>query len=227
MASTFQMHQMRHSCNYKPVMLMAIIFACYGSNGYSIVTPYSTLVFTQAVMTLDPRLCTTILGVVRIVVVIIGSFVTDLCGRRPIYIGSSILSVLFLASTFVSLTFSFIPKVFVIVSLICFIIFSSGGINLVPSILLGEVIPSAVQSVGCSLCIMMYCITYGTFLFVTPWMTNVISLRFVFLIPAVINLLGAFVVWSWLPETKGRPLVEIQQAFEQHSNTNGCHTTSV
>ncbi|XP_076049493.1 facilitated trehalose transporter Tret1-like [Oratosquilla oratoria] len=221
-----QIHQMRHSCNYKPVMLMVIIYACYGSNGYGIITPYSTLLFTQAGMTLDPRLCTIILGVVRIVVVIIGSFITDLCGRRPLYIGSSILSVLSLVSTFVSLTFSFIPKVFVIISLMCFIIFSSGGMNLVPTILLGEVIPSAVQSVGCSLCVMMDCITYGTFLFITPWLTNVISLRFIFLIPTAINLLGAFVVWRWLPETKGRPLVEIQQAFEQHSNQNGCHTTS-
>ncbi|XP_076049475.1 uncharacterized protein LOC143030200 [Oratosquilla oratoria] len=226
MASTFQMHQMQHSSNYKPVMLMMIIYACYGSNGNSIITPYSTLLFTKAGMTLDPRLCTIILGAIRIVVVIVGSFITDLCGRRPLYIGSSILSVLSLVSTFVSLTFSFIPKVFVIISLMCFMIFSSGGMNLVPSILLGEVIPSAVQSVGCSLCIMMDSITYGTFLFITPWLTNVISLRFIFLIPTAINLLGAFVIWRWLPETKGRPLVEIQQAFEQHSNQNGCHTTS-
>ncbi|XP_076049477.1 uncharacterized protein LOC143030202 [Oratosquilla oratoria] len=221
-----QMHQMRHSSNYRPVMLMVNIYACYGSNGYSIITPYSTLLFTQAGMTLDPRLCTIILGAIRIVVVIVGSFITDLCGRRPLYIGSSILSVLSLVSTFVSLTFSFIPKVFVVISLMCFIIFSSGGMNLVPIILLGEVIPSAVQLVGCSLCVMMDCITYGTFLFITPWLTNVISLRFIFLIPTTINLLGAFVVWRWLPETKGRPLVEIQQAFEQHSNQNGCHTKS-
>ncbi|XP_076049476.1 uncharacterized protein LOC143030201 [Oratosquilla oratoria] len=207
---------MRHSSNYKPVMLMAFSYACYGSNGNSIVTPYSTLLFTQAGMTLDPRLCTIVLGVVRIAAVIIGSFVTDLCGRRPLYIGSSILSVLSLVSTFVSLTFTIIPKFFFVVSLICFI-FSSGGINLVPSILLGEVIPSAVQSVGCSLCIITGCIMYGTFTFITPWLTNAISLRFVFLIPVTTNLLGAFVIWRWLPETKGRPLVELQQAFEQHS----------
>ncbi|XP_076049483.1 facilitated trehalose transporter Tret1-like [Oratosquilla oratoria] len=86
-----QLRQMRHSSNYKPVMLMAFIYTCYGSNGNGIVTPYSTLLFTQAGMTLDPRLCTIILGVVRIAAVIIGSFVTDLCGRRPLYIGSSIL----------------------------------------------------------------------------------------------------------------------------------------
>ncbi|XP_076049478.1 facilitated trehalose transporter Tret1-like [Oratosquilla oratoria] len=213
-----QIHQMRHPSNYKPVMLMAFIYACYGSNGNSIITPYSTLLFTQAGMTLDPRLCTIILGVVRIAAVIIGSYVTDLCGRRPLYIGSSILSVLSLVSTFVSLTFSFIPKVFVIISLMCFMIFSSGGMNLVPSILLGEVIPSAVQSVGCLLCVTVDCVTYGAFLFLTPWLINAISLRFVFLIPTAINLLGAFIVWKWLPETKGRPLVEIQQADVPVSN---------
>ncbi|XP_076049519.1 uncharacterized protein LOC143030246 [Oratosquilla oratoria] len=174
-----QMHQMRQSSNYKPVMLMVIIYACYGSNGNSIITPYSTLLFTQAGMTLDPRLCTIILGVVQIVVVIIGSFITDLCGRRPLYIGSSILSVLSLVSTFVSLTFSFIPS-------------------------LRDNFPN---------------VFYDIFI-----RRNELSALY----PArgVINLLGAFVVWRWLPETKGRPLVEIQKAFEQPSNRNGCHTTS-
>ncbi|XP_076050434.1 facilitated trehalose transporter Tret1-like isoform X2 [Oratosquilla oratoria] len=208
-----QIRQMGHSSNYKPVMLMATLYVFYGSNGYSIVVPYSTLVFSQIGLPLDPRLCTIILGVVRFVVVIIGAFVTDLYGRRPLYIGSSVLSVLSFLTTIVSLTFTFIPKFFVVIS-ICFATFSIGGNNLVTPILLGEIIPSAVQSVGCSLCIILETIMYCTFLFITPWLTNTISLQFVFLIPATINLFGGFVVWKWLPETKGRSLLEIQRAFE-------------
>ncbi|XP_076049499.1 facilitated trehalose transporter Tret1-2 homolog [Oratosquilla oratoria] len=209
-----EMHQMGHSSNYKPVILMATIFVCYGSCGYSILLPYSTLLFSRAGMTIDPRLCSTILGAVRLFVVIIGAFFVDLCGRRPLYIGSSILSVLSLVLTFVSLTFPFIPKVFVMISLMGFVIFSSGGINTVPPILLGEVIPSAVQSVGCSLCLILEAIMYCIFFFVTPFLTYAIPLQFIFLIPAATNLLGAFVVWKWLPETKGRSLLEIQRAFE-------------
>ncbi|XP_076049838.1 facilitated trehalose transporter Tret1-like [Oratosquilla oratoria] len=60
-----QIRQMRLSTNYKPVTLMTIVFACYGSNGYSIILPYSTLLFSQSGMVLDPRLCTIILGITR------------------------------------------------------------------------------------------------------------------------------------------------------------------
>ncbi|XP_076049797.1 facilitated trehalose transporter Tret1-2 homolog [Oratosquilla oratoria] len=205
---------MNQSSNYKPVMLMATFLAVYGSNGYSIIVPYSNLIFSQVGMTLDPRLCTILLGVVRLASAILGAFVSDLCGRRLLYIGSSILSILSLVLTFVSLTFSFIPKISVLISLMCFIIFSSGGINLVPYILLGEVIPSAVRSVGSSLCIVLGLMFYGCFLFITPWLTSAISLRFILLIPTAAILLGTFVAWRWLPETKSRSLLELQKVFE-------------
>ncbi|XP_076049835.1 facilitated trehalose transporter Tret1-like isoform X1 [Oratosquilla oratoria] len=209
-----QIHQMSQSSNYKPVILMATLFAIYGSNGYSIFVPYSTLIFGQAGMTLDPRLCTILLGVIRLVSAILGALVSDLCGRRLLYVGSSILSILSLVLTFVTLTFSFIPKIFVMISLMSFIIFSSGGINLVPPILMGEVIPSAVQSVGCSLCSVVGIIIYGCFLFITPWLTSVISLRFILLIPTAAILLGTFVAWRWLPETKSRSLLQLQKMFK-------------
>ncbi|XP_076063307.1 facilitated trehalose transporter Tret1-2 homolog isoform X1 [Oratosquilla oratoria] len=209
-----QVRQMKSSSNYKPVLTLAFLFVLYGSNGFPLITPYSTLLFGQMGVPLDPGLCTIYLAVARLVALIPGVLVSDLCGRKPLFIGSSILSALFLALMFLPLTVSFVPEELAVVFLLCFVLASSTGANVIPPVLIGELVPSAVQSIGCSLCNMMEIIIAGAFSFATPRLVRAVSLRFVFFIPAAANLLAAFVVWRWIPETKGKHLLEVHRTFK-------------
>ncbi|XP_076063308.1 facilitated trehalose transporter Tret1-2 homolog isoform X2 [Oratosquilla oratoria] len=209
-----EVRQMKSSSNYKPVLTLAFLFVLYGSNGFPLITPYSTLLFGQMGVPLDPGLCTIYLAVARLVALIPGVLVSDLCGRKPLFIGSSILSALFLALMFLPLTVSFVPEELAVVFLLCFVLASSTGANVIPPVLIGELVPSAVQSIGCSLCNMMEIIIAGAFSFATPRLVRAVSLRFVFFIPAAANLLAAFVVWRWIPETKGKHLLEVHRTFK-------------
>ncbi|XP_076063969.1 facilitated trehalose transporter Tret1-2 homolog [Oratosquilla oratoria] len=209
-----QIRRMRSPSNYKPFLLMITICILEASNGNAIVLTYSTLLFCKAGVELDPRKCSIYVGITRFLAMLVGALIIDKIGRRPLLISSALLCTFSLTLTTCSLAIDRIPNCMVVAGVIMYMASTSAGCNLLPYVLLGEIIPSAIQAVGCSICLEFSELFFSIFAGATPAMLQAIGLAYLFLVPAGANVALALVTWLWLPETRGRTLLDSRTSFE-------------
>ncbi|KAG7171945.1 Facilitated trehalose transporter Tret1-like 2 [Homarus americanus] len=200
-----QFKALKEPCNYRPVLLVTAIFILRELGGAMVIFMYAVFFFENAGVTLDPFTCSVLLGVCRLVFTLISATIIDKLGRRPLLITSSIICGIALFVTGGVLYtqdqgVGWVPLTAVMVYVASFGL----GAGPVPWILLGELLPTPVRSLGASIV---------TSIFVFPDLTVAIGLENAIMVFGSFEILLALLAFLFLPETRGRTLEDLQHAF--------------
>lgn len=205
---------------YKPFIIMALFFTIQQFSGIFVIFIYAAFFSTKAGVSVDAFLSAVIIGLIRCCTTIVVSFASDIYGRRPLTMFSSIgmfLSMLGLVACSIfnaelneSPAF-WLPTMF----LYLFIFSGSIGVLTLPFAMIGEVYPQRIRGIAAGLTI-FYAYSVGflnikTFTAVFAMFGSISVFSFY----SFIALLGFMFAFKILPETKGKTLQEIESYFRK------------
>ncbi|KAL5281944.1 hypothetical protein ACFFRR_005312 [Megaselia abdita] len=172
---------------------------------------YSSSMFEKTGSKLDPNINSIILGVVQIIGTYASTIFVDISGRKILLIISSFgmafgLTVEAVYEHYAAIynleSYNFIP----IVSF-CFVIFiGSVGVISISYVVIVEVLPSNIRSIGSILTMNVLCILAFTVLKLFPVAMEYFGLSVVLIFTASFSALGGIFIILFVPETKGKQL---------------------
>ncbi|XP_042888926.1 facilitated trehalose transporter Tret1-like [Penaeus japonicus] len=209
-----QMKQLCKPQNYRPVLLLTAVFILRELGGQFVVFSYTVYLFRKAGVGLDAFTCTVLVGVVRLVFTVVAAAVVDRVGRRPLMIATSLACGVaeVVAAVFLLVDVpgsSWVPLAAVMV----FVSAYGLGIGPIPWALLGELIPTSVRTIGCSLCNFNFSLFTFVISFAFPYLLD-IGLGFAFLVFASANAMMTLLLYAFLPETRGQSLNDLENIFQ-------------
>ncbi|XP_076031540.1 facilitated trehalose transporter Tret1-like [Oratosquilla oratoria] len=213
-----QVIQLTVSSNYKPVLLVYVIFVLKEMGGQPIMFQYTVFLFREAQVKLDPFTCTILVGLVNLVFSVISALIIDSVGRRPLLVGSGVICAASLSVMGAILISPTAPRWLIIVCIMSFVVSYSCGVGTVPWLLVGELLPTAVRSIGCAICMVGHYLTFFIITITYPSMEKDIGMASSLFIYAFFNFLLIFVTLKWVPETRCRTLAELQSAFSSENS---------
>ncbi|XP_076048446.1 facilitated trehalose transporter Tret1-like [Oratosquilla oratoria] len=218
-SSTFkeQYAQIKDPSNYRPALLVFIIFTLKGLNGYTVILAYSVDIFQDSGIDLDPRICSCILGALALFFSLISAVITDFVGRRPLLIGSALTGTLALAAVSVVVLIPTAPNELVLGFVLLYIAFHSIGVGPIPWLYLGELLPNPVRSLSSSWALSGHMLVRFVLELEFPSLKDSIGLAYTFLIFAVVHAAIGIVTWKWVPETRGATLAFLQETFAEET----------
>ncbi|XP_068209999.1 facilitated trehalose transporter Tret1-like [Palaemon carinicauda] len=209
-----QIHELRKRENILPILLVLSILSLREISGQTALFSYSVYMFRQAGVEMDAFLCTVLLGCVRVVTTIIAVPALDRAGRRPFLIGSSVIcgtSQLVIGFTLLMEIpgASWVPLAGLLIYVAAFGLGQAG----IPWILMGELLPTPVRSIGSSIITFTYCLLMFIVNYIFFWLLANIRLGGTLCLFAFANVILVIIAYFWLPETKGRSLENLEVAF--------------
>ncbi|XP_069983644.1 facilitated trehalose transporter Tret1 [Penaeus vannamei] len=209
-----QLKQLFVPQNFRPVLFLASVFALRELGGQYVVFSYTVYLFREAGVAMDAYACTILVGVVRLACTVLGSLLLDRVGRRPMLLATSVVCGLaelvggaFLLGQFPGASWVPLAAVLVFVS-------SYGlGLSPVPWVLLGELLPTAVRSVGTSICVFNFALTIFAVSYTFPPLVEFAGVGTALVVFAGFHAALSAVVWAFLPETRGKSLSDLEDAF--------------
>lgn len=205
---------------YKPLIILSVYVVTSQCSGYNVITFYTVSIMQETVGNkMDDFLCTIIIDCVRMFFSVLACVFIEHMGRRFLTLlsgfGSSIsLLLLVLTNLLNSFSISVSPSINLIL-LLLFTCFVTLGLVPIPWTLVGELFPLNIRSFGsgtiaCISFMMMFAVVKtGPFMF-----TNMGTMG-TYGIYATICMIGTFILYFILPETKGKVLLEIEDDFRE------------
>ncbi|KAJ8686396.1 hypothetical protein QAD02_022190 [Eretmocerus hayati] len=203
----------------EPLVIMLFFFFFQQFSGIFAVVYYAVDVSRDAGLTIDGYLGAILIGLTRLIGSLALAFVSEKLGRRFPAIVSGVGMTLFMAILSIYLYLKdcnyliadggLIPAICIMM----YIFTSTVGFLTLPFAMIGEVFPSSVKEILSGI---TTCFAY-VFSFVTvkiyPDMISTMGKHGVFFFYAAMSLLGTLFVIIWLPETKNKSLLEIENLF--------------
>nr|CAH7745822.1 unnamed protein product [Callosobruchus chinensis] len=203
--------------------------------GLQVFTVYTKYIFEKSGSSLSPDMSTLVYSGMVLILNSMTSFMTDYIGRRRSYTFSlgACAAVLWILGTYFVIdefqpqidlsSFQWVP----LAGLVCFTIFSSFGVTMIPTLMLSELFSASVKSKG--LMILTIIIGAGT--------TSVIQLFYFlnatfgmfcpFMLFAACSTVSSMLTYWIVPETKGMTLEEIQQSLRKKQNKSATRSGSL
>ena len=210
----FQLKGLKEGSNFRPLFLLSSILFLKEIGGGMFVFMYSAYFFSNAGVTWDPFTCTVLVGFTRLIFTFIVALFIDKVGRRPLLIISSIVCSfsMFVIGAIIDAenpSLSWIP----LVAALVFIASYGLGVGPVPWILIGEMLPTPIRSVGAAICTCIFALLLFLLSELWPQIIDATGLDDAVFAFGSFNLLLAIVTWLFMPETRNRSLEDLQTAF--------------
>ena len=198
-----------------PLLLMAFaLFMFQQLSGINAIMYYGPLVFQQAGLGDTGKLIAQMaMGAVNVGMTVIGVWIIDKCGRRPLLFIGFLGMIACLSTLGVLLQNSHHDTVntyLAITSVLVFIGFFAISLGGVPYIIMSEVFPLKIRAHGMAIA---SCANWAFNMFVSETF-DIFRTQFgmgnTFLFYACCTIAGLYVAWRFVPETKNRPLEEIE-----------------
>jgi MFS family permease len=213
-ASFYQ--EFRSRASRKAFIIIIFMFAFFQLSGINAVIYYSTQIFTDAKISIEPYIATVVLGVIQVFGVLLAIPFIDRYGRKFLLIPSfAVMSVsmfciggYFHLKDAVDMTaIKFLPIIFLCFFLIGF----SLGIGTIAFVLIGELFSMNAKKVIAPLAqTTNYILGFMIALFF-PKMVSTVGAHYTFYIFSSVSAFGIFFTIFFIPETKGKSLMEIQK----------------
>lgn len=207
--------------NLKPIIIINIFNLCQILSGTYFVIFYAVdIIKDVAGQSLDSLLAAIYTAVIRLVFTIVGCFLLFYMNRRSLCILSGI------GSTTAAITLSIYLYVkmgtetsnldFWIkgVCLLAYIAFNTLGFLMLPSLMVGELLPAKVRGMCGGYIFMIFNILLFAFTKAYPLMRKYAQIHGIFLIFGISSFLGTIFVYLFLPETRNKSLREIERYFQ-------------
>ncbi|XP_077430158.1 solute carrier family 2 member 9, like 1 [Vanacampus margaritifer] len=199
------------------LITMSTIYCCNQFSGMSMISTFAFDIFRKAGLPTDQiRYVTIGLGVTEIITCISCGFLIEHAGRRPLFLaGYGIVSACWISVTVVlnlkgSISWaSYLIAVFIIL----FIIFFCGGPGGAASSLISEIFIQSDRVAAFVLFGVQRWLVFAMLGLVFPILIDALD-SYCFVIFACMSLLGCVYVFFFLPETKGKTLLEISDDFQ-------------
>ncbi|XP_076064166.1 facilitated trehalose transporter Tret1-2 homolog isoform X2 [Oratosquilla oratoria] len=205
--------------NWKPVLIVFLVFMCGQFSGFAVVTAYTVDIFDIANTGIDSSKATIIVGLVRFIATLVSAVLLDRAGRKPLLIISAIGSCGGMLSIGVFFYLKDSPDYSVdslgwlpLASLLMYVFFNELGYGPIPWLLSGELIPLAVRTLGNGVAVTAYSLFAFIIGLTFPLLTDLLSTYVTFWLYALFSLSGV-VLGLLLPETRGKTLEEIEKFF--------------
>ena len=197
----------------KPLMVAIVIALFSQFTGINTIIYYGSLVFLEHVphQTASTALwANVIIGAINFVATIVGMFLIDRAGRKPLLLSAfagMALSLLGIAAVIRFQAAGLVVLVFVLTYVACFAI----GVGTGSWVVMAEICPTRVR--GRAMSVATVCLWCGALLVTLTFLAlvNVFTAPGAFLLYATISVAAFLFVWRRVPETKGRTLEEIEK----------------
>ncbi|KAJ8710904.1 hypothetical protein PYW08_009419 [Mythimna loreyi] len=196
-------------------LVIMILKVAYVFQGLPVVMVYAEPLFADAIPpdVISPNLCSVLMGVVMIISGSISAFLTDVVGRRPLLIYSSIIAGFCCIVLGMQIQTEWGPKWTVPMFIYLFTVFYTFGAGTVPVVVLAEVFLPEVKSIMSMLAVEWAWILNFLILFVFNFLVTSVGLPPVFYFFSFTCVSTAVFFFYFLPETKGLPVYAIQELF--------------
>lgn len=216
------LQEIRKKATFKAFVIVIVLFIVFQMSGINAVMFYATTIFIDSGISLNPFLASIILSCIEVCATIFSASIVDRFGRVALLKASLILSfsgLMGIGTFFVLKTFDIIVGDFLswlpLPSLCIFVFGFSIGLATVPFILLGEVFSDeakkAIGPLGQTINNLMSVAIAILF----PALVGIIGAGFTFFIFAGFIFFGFLFTVIFVPETKGKTLMEIQIILEK------------
>ena len=155
-------------------------------------------------------------GVARLLSVFACSSVVDRFGRKSLMISTAIICIICLVSAGTTVLMKPTSEVLRTIPLVAMLIYAftyNLGVNTVPWILVAEILPLSVRSLSTSIACMVFSIFTFFVANTVPTLMESIGLGYSLLLFAGSNVIFITIVALFVPETKGKTLIELEKAF--------------
>ncbi|XP_062129246.1 facilitated trehalose transporter Tret1-2 homolog [Drosophila sulfurigaster albostrigata] len=208
---------LRRPLTLKGIGIAVILQALQQWTGINAIMFYSTSIFEDVGSGLSGTICTILIGATQVVMTLIATMIIDKAGRRILLLISSV----FMAITTCLMGVYFIMQEsdpssveslgwLPITSILLFIVFFSIGFGPVPWLLMAELFTDDVKSVAGSIAGTSNWFSAFLVTKLFPLLKNAIGSAPTFWIFTVIAIIAIFYCMFFVPETKGKTLIEIQ-----------------
>ncbi|CAB3244949.1 unnamed protein product [Arctia plantaginis] len=203
------------------VMVLHTVFVC---QGFPIVQVYAEPMFTEAVGdTLSPNLCSIILGLVVLLAGMISAYLTDVVGRRPLELSSSIVTGICCLVLGTQIVTECLPKWTVPLLIYVFATSHTLGTGTVPFVVSAEVFLPEVKSILMMIATEWSWICNFCFLFLFDILVQSAGLAPMFYFFSFVCFVSSVYFFYFLPETKGLPVYAIQALFMKEEELKMKH----
>ncbi|XP_049535263.1 uncharacterized protein LOC125950919 [Anopheles darlingi] len=210
---------------YKPLGIIVGFFGFQQFSGIFVIVVYAAKVSAEASVTLDPFLCTVLIGVTRVIATLLVAYILDTLGRKPPSIFSGIGMLVCMFGLAACIYFPLIEGLRWIptVLILTYIFTSTLGFLTMPFSMLAELFPQNVRGPASGVTVFFtYLMSFFT-IKLYPTMVELVGSSNVFIFFGLMSLLGVLYVHYFVPETKGKSLQEIEDYFRGVSH---CSTPS-
>ncbi|CAH1977801.1 unnamed protein product [Acanthoscelides obtectus] len=211
---------------WKPLVIIIVYIVANQWVGVNAITFYTVAIMKDTIGDgLDEYLAMLLVDAVRVIMSVIACILLRNCTRRSLALISGV-------GTFVSLFtlsfFTFFSKMYPefslnwvpVLCLFLYIATISIGFVPLPWALIGELFPLKFRSTGSSICSFMAFTAFFSVVKTSPGMFRSIGSSGTFLVYGIVALLGTIFVALFLPETRGKPLHEIEDGFKTKKKSN-------
>ncbi|EDV92198.1 facilitated trehalose transporter Tret1 [Drosophila grimshawi] len=199
---------------YKPLLMMIGFFGFQQACGVVVIIVYAVQIAQTAGVTIDPVLVAVMLGVARIITTLLMTSIFERWGRRPAGLlsatGMAVCMVLLAAGGWWPATvgtWSWLP----VVCIVAHIVFSTMGMLTLPFIMISEVFPQSVRGSASGISVFFGMILAFICLKIYPNLDALLGTANLFAFYAMVSFLAAAFIYSFVPETRGRTLIEIEE----------------
>jgi len=212
----------------KPFALLFLYFLIYQWSGTNVITFYAVEIFKDSGASMNKYLAAVILGIVRLTSTIVACVLCRRCGRRPLTMVSSIGcgfsmiglgGYIWLKQYWMANNLPLVATWFPVVCIFSYTVTCTLGFLVIPWVMIGEVYPVQVRGIIGGLTTM--CAHIFVFMVVKtyPFLASALTRHGTFILYGCISLFGTIYFYTYLPETKGKTLQEIEDYFSGRSNT--------
>ncbi len=198
----------------KPILLAIMVAAFNQLSGINVIMYYAPRIFEMTGLASDTALLQTVaVGATNLIFTIIAMTVIDKFGRKTLLLIGSVGLTFFMGMVgraFILESFNGYAVLVYLIGYIAFFAFSQGAVIWV---FLAEIFPNMVRAKGQALGSFTHWVGAALVSWTFPIIANLPGIggggAFIFF--SLMMILQFFMVWKWLPETKGKSLEQIQK----------------
>jgi SP family arabinose:H+ symporter-like MFS transporter len=181
-------------------------------SGINTIIDYAPAIFISAGWKVDAALVSTFfVGVVTVLSTMVAFWVIDRYGRKPLYITGSLGMALALAGLLAAVLAGHFHGTLVLVLILLYLAFFSSCVGPVFWTLVPEIFPSDVRGAAMTVPVLLQWVANAVVVLLFPYAFHVIGKAVTLGFLALMALTQAWFTWRFVPETKNKPLEEIEQ----------------
>ncbi|CAG9761018.1 unnamed protein product [Ceutorhynchus assimilis] len=223
----------RNPTFYKPLLILLFFLSAMQCSGINPIAFYTVTILKEVLRnsTFNPYTSMLIMDGVRMIASILSCFGLQYLSRRLLMIIScsgSLISLLILSVyLFITHNYDLLNdsdlSLIAVISLVGYVLFSNLGLLPLPYAMSGELFASSSRGLGSGIASFCNMLQFFILIKITPWLFKVLPTEAVFLLFGVCCLVGMIVLIIVLPETRNKPLHEIENYFNGNKRSNSIY----